>query len=357
MLVFLRSPIGRWVAVTLLLPLIATLLARVGRALQQHSGHPTRTSSALLALSRFTNRRLDRDAHPALVDPGPSPVLKEQPPPRPHQPHPLTTNPCKLFRCQDAPTPRPVTHPWETHSMKTTILAAATAATAATAILFSVSVTPQASAAGDNQVVGIEQLARDSNGAEISYTVTNILPSADPLGYPVAGQLYEALVMARATQGTAVPMALAFSAHTDDGATYPALANASGLSGAPLADGATTDGKIYFDVVGDVPTSIIYGNGPEVLIWKQPVAGGGSGGSGGGSAGGGGGSQGVVGSTGPNDVSPQTSGGDIGGNQGGTEGGGGNLSSGGGSGAPSGDTGGDSGSGGIGAGGNGGNGV
>ena len=68
-------------------------------------------------------------------------------------------------------------------------------------------------------------------------------------------------------------------------------------------------------------------------------------------------SEGVPGSTGPNDVSPQTSGGDIGGNQGGIEGGVGNLYSGGGSGAPSGDTGGSSGSGATGAGGNGGNGV
>ena len=226
-------------------------------------------------------------------------------------------------------------------------------AVAGTAILFNVSVAPSASASGDYQVVGIEQSVGDPNGGEIAYTVTNILPSADPIGYPIAGQLYEASVMARATQGTAVPMALAFSARTKNGASYPALANAPGLSGAPLADGATTDGKIYFDVVGDVPTSVVYTNGPQVLTWRQPLAGGGSEGSGGGSTGGAGGSEGVPGSTGPNDVSPQTSGGDVGGNQGGTEGGGGNLSSGGGSGAPSGDTGGSSGSGGVGAGGNG----
>lgn len=227
----------------------------------------------------------------------------------------------------------------------------------AAAVAFSIGAAGPALATGNNQIVGIEQTVADLNGTEISYTVTKILPSADPIGYPIAGQLYEATVMARATQGTAVPMALAFSARTKNDAKYPALANAPGLSGAPLADGTTTDGKIYFDVVGDVPTSVVYANGPQVLTWKQPVAGGGSEGSSGCSTGGAGGSEGVPGSTGPNDVSPQTSGGDVGGNQGGTEGGGGNLSSGGGSGAPSGDTGGNSGSGGIGAGGNGGNGV
>jgi hypothetical protein len=51
MLVFLRSPIGRWIALTLLLPVIAALLSRISRALQRRSGHPTRTSKALLTIS------------------------------------------------------------------------------------------------------------------------------------------------------------------------------------------------------------------------------------------------------------------------------------------------------------------
>ena len=59
MLVFLRSPIGRWVLLTLLLPVIATLLGRLGRAVQRRSGHPTRISKALLTFSRLANRRND----------------------------------------------------------------------------------------------------------------------------------------------------------------------------------------------------------------------------------------------------------------------------------------------------------
>ena len=57
MLIFLRSPIGRWIAVTLLFPVIATLLSRIGGALQRRSGHPTRTSKALLTISRMADRR------------------------------------------------------------------------------------------------------------------------------------------------------------------------------------------------------------------------------------------------------------------------------------------------------------
>ena len=223
------------------------------------------------------------------------------------------------------------------------------AAVVAAAVAFSIGAAPPASATGDNQVVGIEQVVPDPNGTDIAYTVSKIVPSADPVAYPVAGQLYEATVMARATRGTAVPLVPPFTARAEGGAIYPALTGVSSLSGAPLQDGATTDGKIYFDVVGPVPTRVVYDDPPAgVLTWSQPVAGepatGGT--TGGGSTGGAGGSRGVTGSTGPNDVAPSVSGGEIGGTGGGTEGGGGNLSSGGGSGAPNGDTGGNTGSGG-----------
>jgi hypothetical protein len=68
MLAFLRSPIGRWVALSVFLPVIATLLTYVGRALQRRSGHPTRTSKILLAASRIANRRNGDPQDPALDD-------------------------------------------------------------------------------------------------------------------------------------------------------------------------------------------------------------------------------------------------------------------------------------------------
>ena len=226
------------------------------------------------------------------------------------------------------------------------------AAVAAAAVAVAVGAAVPAAAAGTDQVVGIEQVVSEPDGTDIAYTVSKIVPSADPVGYPVAGQLYEATVMARATRGTVMPLVPSFTARVEGGATYPALVGVSSLSQAPLQEGATTDGKIYFDVGGPVPDKIVYDDpSAGVLTWGQPVAGepatGGS--AGGGSTGGAGGSRGVTGSTGPNDVAPSVSGGEIGGTGAGTEGGGGNLGSGGGSGAPNGDTGGNTGSGGGGS--------
>ena len=222
--------------------------------------------------------------------------------------------------------------------MKTEKLAGAVAATA---VLFSISAVPPASAAGNVQVVGIEESLMGPDGTEVAYTVTKIVPSGDPVTYPVGGQLYEATVMARALRGTAVPVVPFFNARSASGANYPALVQVSSLSGAPIFEGATAKGKVYFDVVGDAPNSVVYDNGPEDLLTWVQAGESMPGGAGGGSTGeGGGGSGGVMGSTGPNDVSPSTTGGESG-NTGeeGTEGGGGNLDSGGGAGAPNGDTG------------------
>lgn len=204
-------------------------------------------------------------------------------------------------------------------------------ALAATAVLFGFGAAPSASATTDIQVVGIEEPLRDLNGTEIAYTVSKITPSGDAVAYPVAGQLWEATVMARSNAGTVIPIVPFFNARAENGANYRVLPQVSTLSAAPLFQGATTEGKLYFDVVGDAPNSVVYNNGAEdLLAWIQvgaPMPGGsGDGGSSGGSTGGG--SQGVQGSTGPNDVSPSTSGGESGNTgEAGTEGGGGNLSS------------------------------
>ena len=158
-----------------------------------------------------------------------------------------------------------------------------TGAVAATAVVFSIGGAPLASASSNVEVVGIEESLDDPSGPAIAYTVTKILPSSDPVAYPVAGQLYEASVMARAIRGTVIPVVPFFNARAESGANYPVLTNVSSLSGAQLGEGAATDGKIYFDVVGDVPNSVVYNDGPEdLLAWIQPTAGdpmtGGSGG-------------------------------------------------------------------------------
>ena len=97
------------------------------------------------------------------------------------------------------------------------------------------------------------------------------MPSSDPVPYPVAGRLYEATVKADALVGTVIPVAWDFNARAESGANYPALATVSNLSAAPIGQGGTTTGKVYFDVIGDVPNSVVFNNGVEdILGWIQP---------------------------------------------------------------------------------------
>ena len=214
-------------------------------------------------------------------------------------------------------------------------------AVAASAALIGVGVLPSAWATSNIKEFGVEETLKDVNGPLIGYTVTGLMPSSDPVAYPVAGRLYEATVRANAIVGTVTPSPNLFNARAENGDNYRSLASVAGLTAGPIGQGGSATGKVYFDVVGMNPNSVVFNNGFEdILGWIQPpgiapaeVAPPASGGSSGGGA------EGSSGSTGANQSGPDTSGGEIGGEEGGTEGGGGNLDSGGGSGAPSGDTG------------------
>ncbi|MDT5007368.1 MAG: hypothetical protein QOJ24_4544 [Mycobacterium sp.] len=210
---------------------------------------------------------------------------------------------------------------------------------AATSIMFGFGAVAPAWATSNIQVLGVQETVKDINGPLTGYTVTGLMPSSDPVPYPVAGRLYEATVKTDAVVGTVTPAPSLFNARAENGDNYPSLAAVASLGG-PVGQGGSSTGKVYFDVVGSTPNSVVYNNGFEdILGWIQPPgvapeevappAGGGGASSGGGGEG----------STGPNQASPNTSGGEIGGGEGGTQGGGGNLDSGGGSGAPNGNTG------------------
>jgi hypothetical protein len=209
---------------------------------------------------------------------------------------------------------------------------------AATTIMFGLGAVAPARATSNIQVLGVQETVKDINGPLTGYTVTGLMPSSDPVPYPVAGRLYEATVKTDALVGTVVPAPALFNARAENGDNYRSLANVASLGG-PVGQGGSSTGKVYFDVVASTPNSVVFNNGFEdILGWIQPpglapeeVA---PAASGGGSSNGGG-----EGSSGPNQASPNTSGGEIGGGEGGTEGGGGNLDSGGGSGAPNGNTG------------------
>jgi len=72
MLALLSTPVRRWLLASLLLPVIATILTKLGHYLQRRNGgKPTVVSRALLGLSsvarRFT-RKHRPDADPTVTD-------------------------------------------------------------------------------------------------------------------------------------------------------------------------------------------------------------------------------------------------------------------------------------------------
>lgn len=126
-------------------------------------------------------------------------------------------------------------------------------AVAAVAIAFSVGAVAPASAADNIKPFGQQETLLDpATGAPmITYTVEGLNPSSDPV--PHSGQLYEATVTVD-TRG-AVPMVSMFNARAESGANYRVI-------------GGTVPGKLYFDVVGDVPNSVVYNDGVrDILAW------------------------------------------------------------------------------------------
>ena len=100
----------------------------------------------------------------------------------------------------------------------------------------------------------------EAGGSVGMYKVSLLAPSRDWIPYQVRGRLYEAIVDVSAYRGDVMPIIPWFAARAAGGQTYPALAVASneGLSPATLNQGGRSTGRLYFDVVGAVPNSVIY---------------------------------------------------------------------------------------------------
>lgn len=112
-----------------------------------------------------------------------------------------------------------------------------------------------ASAAGNIKPFGQGESLLDSTGAPmITYTVDGLNQSSDSV--PHNGQLYEANVTA---EGPASPMPQMFNARAESGANYRVVAG-------------TVPGRLYFDVVGDVPNSVVYNDGVQDLLTWIPGA-------------------------------------------------------------------------------------
>jgi hypothetical protein len=144
-------------------------------------------------------------------------------------------------------------------------LAGAVAATAVTFSVGAATVAP-ASAVDNVKPFGSQERLNDwGTGAPmIGYTVRDLSPSSDPV--PHSGQLYEATVTVDAFGSWAIPVVPMFNARAENSAMYRVVADA-GVGGAVPPGGSTT-GKLYFDVVGDVPNSVVYNDGVrDLLAW------------------------------------------------------------------------------------------
>jgi Domain of unknown function (DUF1942) len=144
-------------------------------------------------------------------------------------------------------------------------LAGAVAATAIGVGVAAGTVAP-ASAANNIKPFGQQETLNDSvTGAPmIGYTVTGLSPSSDAVFHN--GQLYAATVTVEGLGGWATPLVPLFNARAESGQNYRVIGG--GVAAAP--PGGQTTGKLYFDVVGDVPNSVVYNDGTQDLLAWVP---------------------------------------------------------------------------------------
>lgn len=105
------------------------------------------------------------------------------------------------------------------------------------------------------------------------WTVYELNPSSDVIPYQPQGTLWEAVATDEAIQGTVTPLIPDLNARAANGDNYQALffvASPHGINPATLAQGEETSGKIYFDVTGADPDSVVYNAaGTDLIVWEQ----------------------------------------------------------------------------------------
>lgn len=133
---------------------------------------------------------------------------------------------------------------------------------------------PNAAAYPTTGKLGNELTMVDSVGQVVlGWKVSNLRPSSETIpGYPVAGQVWEAKASVKADRGSVTPAIPQLNARAADGTNYRVLweaATPNGISGATIAEGQQSSGKIFFDVTGPPPTSVALNNGIEdLLVWS-----------------------------------------------------------------------------------------
>ncbi|TFV54352.1 DUF1942 domain-containing protein, partial [Mycobacterium sp. PS03-16] len=134
---------------------------------------------------------------------------------------------------------------------------------------------PLAGAQTGPEVHDLGQQADVVNGNVVQgWTVTGLKQSTDAIPYQVRGTLWEATATDEAIQGSVTPIVSNFNARAANGETYRVLFQVptpQGVNPATLAQGQETTGKLYFDVTGAQPDSVVYNTGgQDVALWVQP---------------------------------------------------------------------------------------
>ena len=117
--------------------------------------------------------------------------------------------------------------------------------------------------------------AKLTNGDVVQgWTVSDLKASTDVIPYSAAGTLWEATATDQAIEGDVTPIVSNLNARARSGETYRVLfgvATPQGVNPSTLAQGQKVTGKVYFDVVGDAPDSVVYNaGGSDLLVWVQP---------------------------------------------------------------------------------------
>lgn len=144
---------------------------------------------------------------------------------------------------------------------------------AATFVAAGVVTAGTASATDSIRAFGQQQTIDDvaTGGPLIGYTVNDLGPSSDVVPYPVRGRLYAADVTVNAFGVWATPVVPRLNARAESSELYPSLANVftpQSLQGNAVPPGGSSSGKVYFDVVGPDPNSVVYNDGMrDILAW------------------------------------------------------------------------------------------
>lgn len=154
-------------------------------------------------------------------------------------------------------------------------IASVTSALACTSAALTVGLVPTPAAAADVETTTFGNDAElVDNGVVQAWVVSDLRRSADVIDDPVHGTLWEATATGAAVAGTVTPVVSNFNARADDGTTYRVLFGAAtplGVNPATLAESQHTTGKLYFDVTGTAPASVVYNSlGTDRAVWVAP---------------------------------------------------------------------------------------